>query len=209
MPQDIEQREINGVVLVALTNKLEKRMVATLSQSLEALMTEGYRDLAIDLAQVERVSSEGVRVLFGVAQRLHRLGGHLVLCALGPRLAEVFEIAGFDRQFSIVADREAALDRLQGIRGASLGARVHAALLIAGAPALPLPRADDPTPRPGLAALAARAGATLESLPEFQLPPQLDVAAGVDTHGGRTALESPVLTSWARAKRFVNDLIGT
>ena len=48
-----------------------------------------------------------------VAKRLKPLNGKIVVCALQPSVAEVFEIAGFGSIFQIFGDRQAAVAGVQ------------------------------------------------------------------------------------------------
>ena len=65
--------------------------------------------LLLDLAEVEYISSAGLRSLLVVAKQIKAAGGVLVLCCLTPMVREVMEISGFDKILTLSADRDAAL----------------------------------------------------------------------------------------------------
>ena len=54
------------------------------------------------------VSSAGLRVLLALAKQLEGSKGRLRLCALGPAVQQVFEVAGFSKLFVILKDRATA-----------------------------------------------------------------------------------------------------
>ncbi|MBI3914962.1 MAG: STAS domain-containing protein [Chloroflexi bacterium] len=64
--------------------------------------------LLVDLSETTYISSNGLRVLLAALKETQTRGGALVLCCLKPRLAEIFEMSGFDRVFEIFSTRVAA-----------------------------------------------------------------------------------------------------
>ena len=66
----------------------------------------------IDLAGTQYISSAGLRVLLLLAKKLRAARGDLVLCALGPTVRQVFELAGFLSIFRVEPSRTQALARL-------------------------------------------------------------------------------------------------
>jgi len=65
--------------------------------------------IVLDLAQVEYISSAGLRVVVLVGKRLKQRGGKLVLCNLQALVLEVFEISGLVGLVAITGNRSAAL----------------------------------------------------------------------------------------------------
>lgn len=90
--------------------QLEGRIDTATSPQFELAVqphTAGATRLLIDLAQVNYVSSAGLRVFLMTAKKLQKTGGSLVLCAMPPAVREVFDIAGFSRMLRIEADQAA------------------------------------------------------------------------------------------------------
>jgi anti-anti-sigma factor len=69
----------------------------------------GHRRLLLDFAEVQYVSSAGLRVVLLAAKRMKAVGGKLALCSLNPQITEVFEISGFARILDIHPSRDTAL----------------------------------------------------------------------------------------------------
>jgi anti-anti-sigma factor len=76
----------------------------------------GRRSLIINLANVDYLSSAGMKVLVSAWQRTRDVRGELVLCALNSRVREVLSIVGLDLVFLIVDTPQAAVERLKGKR---------------------------------------------------------------------------------------------
>ena len=51
--------------------------------------------MAVDFAELEYLSSAGLRVLLKATKRLKQASGKIVLCDMADYVREVFEISGF------------------------------------------------------------------------------------------------------------------
>jgi anti-sigma B factor antagonist len=63
----------------------------------------------IDCADLDYVSSAGLRVFLLAARGSQRAGLSFSICALKPAVREVFDLSGFSRVMAVYADRTAAL----------------------------------------------------------------------------------------------------
>jgi anti-anti-sigma factor len=93
-----------GVAGSEETNALETKLATTLKT--------GFRQVVVDCSTVGQLTSAAVRVLLMTSRRLDRTGGRLVLCAMRAKLKKAFSISGFDKDFSVAATREEALQRV-------------------------------------------------------------------------------------------------
>ena len=69
----------------------------------------GEATLLLDLAQLDYISSAGLRSLLIAAKRAQSAEGRLAVCALTTNVREVFRISGFDTIIDVHPDRDAAL----------------------------------------------------------------------------------------------------
>jgi anti-anti-sigma factor len=115
---EIAEDRPGEVLVLAPRGRVDTTTSAGLEERLLSGVAEGERRLVLDLAEVEYISSAGLRVLLRLAKKMQVTGGQLVLCGLGDSVRQVFELAGFLPLFTIEADRERALGRLmpQGLR---------------------------------------------------------------------------------------------
>lgn len=77
------------------------------------LLRGGAQRLVLDLADVEYISSAGLRSLLVLAKTAKSAGGAMALCGLAPAVRETMTISGFDHILALAADRAAALDLLK------------------------------------------------------------------------------------------------
>lgn len=92
---------------------LSGRWDAFAGNDFERLTTELARDgnmrfVVLDLANVEYISSFGLRSLLGLGKILEPLGGCIHVAALRPNVEKVFVGCGFERLFPVFSDVDAA-----------------------------------------------------------------------------------------------------
>ena len=95
--------------IVTIAGRLDGTGAPEVEAHCRALMEGGDVRQLLDLAEVEYISSAGLRSLLVVAKQIKAAGGVLVLCCLTPMVREVMEISGFDKILTLSADRDAAL----------------------------------------------------------------------------------------------------
>ena len=109
---EITERRTADIVTLSLSGKLDTTTAKTFEAKILAQIESGDRRFVIDLAQLEYVSSAGLRVFILAAKRLNSANGKIVLCSLKDPVKEVFDIAGFLPVFSIYGSHDEALKNL-------------------------------------------------------------------------------------------------
>jgi anti-anti-sigma factor len=84
-----------SITLVELEGRLDATSATAADRRLAALVAQGARQVVLDLAGVEYVSSAGLRVLLAAAKRLQREQGQLVLAQPAPQTRQILDMAGF------------------------------------------------------------------------------------------------------------------
>lgn len=108
----MEQRK-GAVVLLALKGRLDASTAVRLEEKFLALIDGGETKFALNLLQLDYISSAGLRVLLMAAKRLKTTNGKIVLLSLKDQIREVFEIAGFAAIFPIFDVETDALKSFQ------------------------------------------------------------------------------------------------
>lgn len=75
-----------------IIGRLDTNTAPQLEASLENALTEQVTMLTLDLAQLEYISSAGLRVLFKSSKALKKKGGHFALMHLQPQIQKVLDI---------------------------------------------------------------------------------------------------------------------
>ena len=106
---EIATEHIDDVVVVKAKGRFYSNDVQAMEEGLAEAIGSGKRCLAVDLAEMDYISSAGLRVFLKVAKQVQKANGKVVLFGLRPNVREVFSTTAFDRIFSIHADRAAAI----------------------------------------------------------------------------------------------------
>ena len=103
------QEEAGGVAIVKLAGRLDSSTAQAAEDSFAALLAGGAPHLAVDMSQLDYISSAGLRVLLVVARKMQQAQGRIVLFGLLANVREVFAISGFDTIFAIQPDMASAV----------------------------------------------------------------------------------------------------
>ncbi len=101
--------EMNRVDLVTVTGRIDSSTAGELGQKLNDQLDSGSINLVVDLANVEYMSSAGLRELVASLKRAKTDGGDLRLARPSARVKEVLDLAGLTTIFEIYDDPVAAV----------------------------------------------------------------------------------------------------
>jgi anti-anti-sigma factor len=122
---EIAERRMADVVTLSPAGKLDATTAKAFEEKILARIESGDRRFIIDLAQLDYISSAGLRVFVLAAKRLDSTNGKLVLCGFKKTIPyhtlnrtrdpvrEVFDTAGFSSIFSIYGSHDDAIKDLQ------------------------------------------------------------------------------------------------
>ena len=106
---EITERKTGDVVTLSLSGRLDTTTAKAFEAKILAQIEAGDRRFIIDLAQLDYISSAGLRVLVLAGKRLDSGKGKIVLCSLKNPVREVFDIVGFSSTFPVYASHDDAL----------------------------------------------------------------------------------------------------
>lgn len=95
----IESTRDGGSAVLRVAGRLDREGAEHLSQSLEELLRDGVRSVAIDLSTVTYISSAATTVLSRWHQELAALRGEVQLTSLPPAVHEALAILGWNSRF--------------------------------------------------------------------------------------------------------------
>jgi anti-sigma B factor antagonist len=105
---EIQTQEYKRIAVVTVAGRVDSSTSADLEATLQALIDKGKKNLVLDMAGVEFLSSSGLRVLVN-AFKACKGAGELCIAQPSERAASSLSIAGVDTLFSIHPTREAAV----------------------------------------------------------------------------------------------------
>lgn len=107
-----DEDTVRGVVVLAPKGRIDSTTAKDFETAALARVTAGASRMVFDFAELDYISSAGLRVVLLAGKKLRGAGGSLVLCALQPAIRDVFEISGFLGLFEVRSNREEAVDVL-------------------------------------------------------------------------------------------------
>jgi anti-sigma B factor antagonist len=105
---NIESRDVDGTMVVALQGEVDLQHSPRLRKHLMALMAE-RRPVVVDLSGVGYIDSSGVASLVEAYQSARKNGSRFVLAAVGAPALRVLQLARLDKVFTLAETVEAGL----------------------------------------------------------------------------------------------------
>ena len=105
----IDERTADDVTIFSIAGKLDTHTSPKAQDRLLGSIDSGALKVAVNLEDLEYISSIGFRVLLMAAKRLQGDGGALRLWGIGGNVKEVFDISGFASVFDIYENEATAL----------------------------------------------------------------------------------------------------
>ena len=109
----LEVEDIGDIAVVNFVDKkiLDEQNIQMIADDLFRLVDElGRRKVLLNFSNVEFMSSAALGKLIRLHQRLHSIGGKLVLCGISKSILEIFEITKLDKMLTIVKDEQTGLN---------------------------------------------------------------------------------------------------
>ena len=91
----------NGVLSIAVSGRLDTVTSAELKEKLDGVDFENV-DIDFDFAEVEYISSAGLRLVIALQKQTAETKNKLVIKNINKVVAEVFKVSGLDKILTIV-----------------------------------------------------------------------------------------------------------
>lgn len=98
---EIKTSELKRVTLLEISGRIDSTNANELGEALNAAIDSGRTQIVLDLANVDYMSSAGLRELVSALKKVKRSTGDLRLASVSGRVLEVLELAGLDTIFEI------------------------------------------------------------------------------------------------------------
>ena len=108
-PMEIVEVCWGAALVLALKGRLDFNTSAEAQKKLLSLIEKGYTHMALDLSELEYISSGGLRVLLTTLKKLKDCNGRMVLFGLPDYIRSIFDIAGFSALFATYPSMEEAV----------------------------------------------------------------------------------------------------
>ena len=99
----------NGVTIVLINGRVDGASAPDLESELSARIRDGFVRIVLDCAEMNYISSAGLRVFLLAAKRCKQGGGLLSIASLQPSCRSVIELSGFHTIIDCYDSRDEAL----------------------------------------------------------------------------------------------------
>ena len=100
---EIREEMQGNILFLTPSGRLDGTTSTEFGDNLSAKLDE-HRAVIVNFAELNYISSAGLRVLLMAAKKVRQTGGKLALCELNPSIREVFEISGFLSIMTVCTD---------------------------------------------------------------------------------------------------------
>jgi stage II sporulation protein AA (anti-sigma F factor antagonist) len=99
---DVDTRREGNVTVVSLAGKLDAVTSPAFEQQMRGTIEGGNHAIVVDLAQLDYISSAGLRALLVLAKQVKARGGKACLANVSGNVRSVFDMSGFATIFEVV-----------------------------------------------------------------------------------------------------------
>lgn len=106
----IEQRVVEAVTVLELSDRLTAAVAAQLRAAVDDAIAAGADRIVLDLAQVPFIDSSGLGAVIGALKAARTAGGDLRLASAGDQVRQVLRLTNLDRVLRVYDDAGSAFD---------------------------------------------------------------------------------------------------
>ncbi|AVM74768.1 STAS domain-containing protein [Magnetospirillum gryphiswaldense] len=105
---EIREDQADGAIILVPVARVDSATAKAFEVRVLAAVNSGAGKIVIDFAELDYISSAGLRVVL-VGAKMTRVPRKFALCGMKPHIREIFDVSGFARILTILPDRAAAL----------------------------------------------------------------------------------------------------
>ncbi len=94
-------KDADGIVNAVLGGRLDTTNAEDFGRRIQPLMDGAKNDVVMDCADLEYISSSGLRMMLTLLKNVKQTGGSLKLLNMRATIREVFDMTGFSKLFDI------------------------------------------------------------------------------------------------------------
>ena len=102
------------VLVIKAEGRIDGSNAAQFLESVEDVIDQNDNGVVLDFAQLNYISSAGLRVILLIAKDLRQRKVQFAICSLSSSVHEIFTISGFDQIIDLYDNSASAVSALQG-----------------------------------------------------------------------------------------------
>lgn len=109
---EAQVEEKGDVIVVRVAGRLDAASSPQLEKKINAIIDSGHFKLILNFADVEYLSSAGMRLMLSVSKKLKNVEGKVVACSIHDEVMDVIKMAGFHQVLELYATEEECFSHL-------------------------------------------------------------------------------------------------
>jgi len=110
----VNTEQKDGVLIAKPEGRIDGVNARDFHEALSEAIGTDSNAVLVDLADINYISSAGLRVILQTARKLQQQNAKFAICSLTGTVREVFEISGFDRVIDIHSSQAEAVAAVNG-----------------------------------------------------------------------------------------------
>jgi anti-sigma B factor antagonist len=110
-PFAVHRSQEGALSVLGLEGYLDAHTAPQFERAIQDEIDAGRVRLIVDGAQLRYISSAGLGVFMSFIEEIREKGGDIKICALPPKVRQIFDILGFHAIYDMVDTRAAAATR--------------------------------------------------------------------------------------------------
>ncbi len=98
--------EENNLKWINIKGRIDSNTSKDLEKLFKDMTLSGERIIAVNLEDVNYISSAGLRIFLLFQKQLKKVDGEIILCKMTDYVANIFKSTGFDKLFSVISTKE-------------------------------------------------------------------------------------------------------
>ena len=106
---EIIHKENYGITCLKIKGRMDAAVAIEAEKAVDKILKGSNNRLLFDLADLEYLSSYGLRMLLNAVKKTKMMGGKIILCSLIENIKEIFDICGFGANIPIADSVESGI----------------------------------------------------------------------------------------------------
>ncbi|MDF2577528.1 MAG: spoIiaa [Chlamydiales bacterium] len=102
-----------GILVLKLKGRLDAIALPIVEKQINQHIDSGKTKVILDFAEVDYLSSAGMRLLLSATKKLKSIAGRLALCTVTEQVMQIIKLAGFDHILAIQPSEVKAIELLK------------------------------------------------------------------------------------------------
>jgi anti-sigma B factor antagonist/stage II sporulation protein AA (anti-sigma F factor antagonist) len=108
---DLKEEKKGDVLILRFKGRLDAISTSSAEKKVFECINHGQNKLLLNFAEVDYLSSAGMRMLLSTTKKLKTLSGKLVVCSVTTNVMDVLKMSGFDHVLDLSKSEEDGLNK--------------------------------------------------------------------------------------------------